>query len=89
MSSACRIAKRCNPISPTPASVPESIIPFPFIYRRLTPISGFRKGAFPVTERVAGEIVSLPMFPQLRPEQQDTVAKKVLEFASTRVVSSR
>ncbi len=63
--------------------------PIPLHLQKAYAHLGYRKGAFPVTERVAAEIVSLPMFPQLRPEQQDTVAKKVLEFASTRVVSSR
>jgi dTDP-4-amino-4,6-dideoxygalactose transaminase len=45
----------------------------------------YKKGDFPVTERVASEIVSLPMFPQLKREQLDEVAKRVKEFSSTRV----
>jgi len=44
---------------------------------------GYRKGAFPVTERVAEEIVSLPMFPQLDHAQQDAVVEKALEFLSS------
>jgi dTDP-4-amino-4,6-dideoxygalactose transaminase len=50
-------------------------------YRHLN----YKKGDFPVTERVTAEIVSLPMFPQLQPEQLNEVAKKVKEFAATRV----
>jgi len=46
---------------------------------------GYKKGHFPVTERVASEIVSLPMFPQLQHEQLREVAKRVKEFASTHV----
>lgn len=46
---------------------------------------GYKKGDFPVTERVAAEIVSLPMFPQLRHEEQMDVVKKVLEFATLKV----
>jgi len=46
---------------------------------------GYKKGDFPVTERVASEIVSLPMFPQLQREQLREVAKRVTEFASTQV----
>ena len=46
---------------------------------------GYKKGDFPVTERVASEIVSLPMFPQLQHEQLREVAKRVKEFASTHV----
>jgi dTDP-4-amino-4,6-dideoxygalactose transaminase len=37
---------------------------------------------FPVASRVASEIVSLPMFPQLTADQQAKVAKEVLAFTS-------
>ncbi len=37
---------------------------------------------FPVSRRVAGEIVSLPMFPQLTAEQQTRVAEEVQAFTS-------
>ena len=47
----------------------------------------YKKGDFPVTERVAAEIVSLPMSPQMTDEQVDEVAKRVKEFASARVSS--
>jgi len=43
---------------------------------------GYKKGDFPVTEKIALEIVSLPMFPQLQPAQQARVAQGVQEFAS-------
>lgn len=43
---------------------------------------GYAPGDFPVTEKAALEIVSLPMFPGLRPEQQERVAQHVLAFAS-------
>ena len=38
------------------------------------------KGDFPVAERVAGEILSLPMFPQITADQQARVAEAILEF---------
>jgi dTDP-4-amino-4,6-dideoxygalactose transaminase len=41
----------------------------------------YRKGDFPVVERVAEEIVSLPMFPQLTAEQQERVVQEILSFA--------
>ena len=44
-------------------------------YRHL----GFQEGDFPITERVAREIVSLPMFPGLRRDQQERIAERVLE----------
>jgi dTDP-4-amino-4,6-dideoxygalactose transaminase len=42
----------------------------------------YRKGDFPVTEKAAAEIVSLPMFPQLTAEQQARVVKEILNFTS-------
>ena len=42
---------------------------------------GYKKGDFPVTEKVAAEIVSLPMFPGLDSEQQSRVVAQVLAFA--------
>ncbi|MBE0657322.1 MAG: DegT/DnrJ/EryC1/StrS family aminotransferase [Bryobacteraceae bacterium] len=43
---------------------------------------GYAEGDFPVTERVAREIVSLPMFPGLTAEQQERVAAGVKTFAA-------
>jgi len=45
----------------------------------------YKKGDFPVTERVATEIVSLPMFPQMTGDQQSRVAAKVREFVAARL----
>ena len=42
---------------------------------------GYQPGDFPVTERAAAEIVSLPMFPQLTAEQQARVVAEVCAFA--------
>ncbi|MGB8540603.1 MAG: DegT/DnrJ/EryC1/StrS family aminotransferase [Candidatus Acidiferrales bacterium] len=43
---------------------------------------GFKNGDFPVTERVALEILSLPMYPQLQAEAQSRVVQKIQEFAA-------
>jgi dTDP-4-amino-4,6-dideoxygalactose transaminase len=43
---------------------------------------GYRPGSLPVTERVAGEILSLPMFPELTVEQQERVASAIGAFAA-------
>jgi len=43
---------------------------------------GYRLGDLPVTERVAAEIVSLPMFPGLTQEQQTRIAAGIEEFLS-------
>ena len=42
----------------------------------------YRLGDFPVTEKAAAEIVSLPMFPQLTGEQQARVVEEILSFTS-------
>jgi len=59
--------------------------PIPLHLQKAYAHLGFKKGDFPVTERVASEIVSLPMFPQLQREQLREVAKRVTEFVSTHV----
>jgi len=43
---------------------------------------GFRPGDFPVTERVADEILSLPMYPQITEEQQRRVVEHIASFVS-------
>jgi dTDP-4-amino-4,6-dideoxygalactose transaminase len=48
---------------------------------------GYIQGDFPVTERVAREIVSLPMFPQLQADQQSRVASGVVSFATAERVA--
>ena len=47
-----------------------------------------KRGDFPVTERIAAEIVSLPMFPQLTPEQQDVVVASVKDFVGAKMTTS-
>ena len=59
--------------------------PIPLHLQKAYQYLGHKRGDFPVTERVAAEIVSLPMFPQLTHSQQDEVANKVKEFAASRV----
>lgn len=41
---------------------------------------GYKEGAFPVTEKVMNEIISLPMFAELTEEQIKYVVEKVKEF---------
>jgi dTDP-4-amino-4,6-dideoxygalactose transaminase len=41
---------------------------------------GYREGDFPVTEKIALEIVSLPMFPQLTREQQERIVSEIVSF---------
>jgi dTDP-4-amino-4,6-dideoxygalactose transaminase len=55
--------------------------PIPLHLQKAYRDRGFSEGDYPVTERVASEILSLPMFPNLSMEQQDRVVEKVLELA--------
>ena len=54
--------------------------PIPLHQQRAYASLGYKQGDFPVTEKVAGEIVSLPMFPQMKSEQQDRVASEIARF---------
>jgi dTDP-4-amino-4,6-dideoxygalactose transaminase len=62
--------------------------PIPLHLQKAYQHLGYKKGDFPVTERVASEIVSLPMYPQLQPNQQAQVVNKLKEFAASRVEAS-
>lgn len=43
---------------------------------------GYKEGDLPETEKAAKEAISLPMFPELKQEQQDFVIAKIVEFYS-------
>ena len=63
--------------------------PIPLHQQKAYEQLGYKTGDFPVTERVAGEIVSLPMFPQLLATQQDEAAATVKEFVGAKVAATR
>lgn len=44
----------------------------------------YKQGSFPVAEKAAAEVLSLPMYPHLQTEQQEQVAKEVLGFFGCR-----
>ena len=48
---------------------------------------GYEEGAFPVTEKIAKEILSLPMYPQLTAEQQGSVVREVMNLVAAAGVS--
>jgi len=54
--------------------------PIPLHLQKAYENLNYKKGDFPVTERVASEIVSLPMFPQMTNEQLGEVAGRVREL---------
>lgn len=49
---------------------------------------GYKEGDFPIAERAAAEVLSLPMYPQLRPEQQQHVANEIFDFIACRTGAS-
>ena len=55
--------------------------PFPLHLCKAYEHLGFTAGAFPVAEKAASEVLSLPMFPGLTPDQQELVAAAVRESA--------
>ncbi len=57
--------------------------PIPLHLQKAYASMGYRAGDFPVSEKAAAEIVSLPMFPQLTSEQLARVVKEVANFTST------
>jgi dTDP-4-amino-4,6-dideoxygalactose transaminase len=56
--------------------------PIPLHQQKAYASMNYREGDFPVTERTAAEIVSLPMFPQLTGDQQSVVVEEIRRFAS-------
>jgi dTDP-4-amino-4,6-dideoxygalactose transaminase len=62
--------------------------PVPLHLQKAYRVLNYRKGDFPVCERIAGEIVSLPMHPQLTAEQQSRVVEQVLRF-TTEVIAPK
>jgi dTDP-4-amino-4,6-dideoxygalactose transaminase len=43
---------------------------------------GYAEGSFPEAERAAQEVLALPMFPELREDEQQTVVSAIAEFLS-------
>jgi dTDP-4-amino-4,6-dideoxygalactose transaminase len=63
--------------------------PIPLHLQKAYEHLGYKAGAFPVTERIAREIVSLPMFPQMTHDQQNEVAQAVNGFRSAKLQATR
>ncbi len=59
--------------------------PIPLHRQRAYKALDYEAGDFPVCEKIASEIVSLPMYPQLSEEQQTTVVDEILRFSCSAV----
>jgi dTDP-4-amino-4,6-dideoxygalactose transaminase len=57
--------------------------PVPLHMQKAYSSLNYRPEDFPIATRVAAEVLSLPMFPQLTLEQQVRVSEQVLAFTST------
>jgi dTDP-4-amino-4,6-dideoxygalactose transaminase len=62
--------------------------PIPLHLQRAYISLSYRKGDFPVAERVTAEILSLPMFPNLTSEQQERVIQESLRFLGDPILLS-
>ena len=58
--------------------------PVPLHLQKAYEKRGFKEGDFPVSEKAASEILSLPMYPQLTHDQQMSVVEKIKEFFSAK-----
>jgi dTDP-4-amino-4,6-dideoxygalactose transaminase len=58
--------------------------PVPIHMQEAAQFLGYRKGDLPVTEKVAGEVLSLPMYAELTDSQVERVATNVTEFMRTK-----
>jgi dTDP-4-amino-4,6-dideoxygalactose transaminase len=56
--------------------------PIPLHLQKAYEALGYADGDFPVAEKAAAEIVSLPMFPGLQADQQERVVSEVMNFVA-------
>ncbi|MEW6042136.1 MAG: DegT/DnrJ/EryC1/StrS family aminotransferase [Elusimicrobiota bacterium] len=55
-------------------------IPLPLHLQPAFKFLGYKKGDFPVSERLSETVLSLPIFPEMTEEQQEFVIQKIREF---------
>ena len=54
--------------------------PIPIHLQKAYSFMGIKQGAFPIAEKVADEILSLPMYPELSEEQMEYISETVKSF---------
>jgi dTDP-4-amino-4,6-dideoxygalactose transaminase len=58
--------------------------PVPIHLQEATRYLGYSEGDFPVTERVAGEIISLPIYPELGIDDVNYICQTIGDFLRAR-----
>ena len=62
--------------------------PIPLHLQKAYEHLGYREGDFPISEGAAKQILSLPMYPQLRADQQERVGEAVAEFLESKLAAA-
>src|SRR5664280_1761814 len=62
--------------------------PIPLHLQKAYSRLGYREGDFPVSESAARQVLSLPMYPQIKAEQQREVADRIISFVSEKAYNA-